>query len=229
MVFSIYIFSFWGFAPRPLPRLCPWTPLGDFCRIRRQSSWTSCKFCSHRRRYWTRQLSRVAVGDVYWAWRISGKISQLFSAVLSDAMLRATRNYLWSSPGHDSYAWLFLLLCALFCNASVFPLGQDCVVVFFKALVPPACLPRLWVTEWVKLNGWMLGWAFTGDDWLRVAIWRITLMLLTSNIGRCCVIGMQACSRRCVRSTSPTIRLMSSSVISRSAHGPTTLARSVSL
>jgi len=39
-------------------------------RIRRQSSWTSCKFCSRRRRRrdWTRLLSRVSVGSasVYW-------------------------------------------------------------------------------------------------------------------------------------------------------------------
>ena len=31
MVISIYVFSFWGFAPRPPPGLCSWTPLGDFC------------------------------------------------------------------------------------------------------------------------------------------------------------------------------------------------------
>jgi len=34
-------------------------------RIRRQSSWDSCEFCSHRRRDATRQSSRV--GGVYWA------------------------------------------------------------------------------------------------------------------------------------------------------------------
>ena len=47
-------------------------------RIRRQSTWTSCKFCSHRRRRHdsTRQLSRVGVGGVYWAWRIEGWYSR---------------------------------------------------------------------------------------------------------------------------------------------------------
>jgi len=27
-VHSVYVSSFWGFAPRPQPGLCPWTPLG---------------------------------------------------------------------------------------------------------------------------------------------------------------------------------------------------------
>jgi len=38
-------------------------------RIRRQSSWASCKLCSHRRRRRdaTRQLRHVVVGGVYWA------------------------------------------------------------------------------------------------------------------------------------------------------------------
>ena len=36
-------------------------------RTRRQSSWASCKLCSHRRRDSTRQLRRVGAGGVYWA------------------------------------------------------------------------------------------------------------------------------------------------------------------
>jgi len=36
-------------------------------RIRQQSSWASCEFCSHCRRDATRQLSHVSVGGVNWA------------------------------------------------------------------------------------------------------------------------------------------------------------------
>jgi len=56
-------------------------------RIRRQSSWASCKLCSHRRRDATRQFRRV--GGVYWALQ-TAKVLQRYDYWFDAKSKRAT-------------------------------------------------------------------------------------------------------------------------------------------